>query len=366
MRSPPPSNPFNLSAPSLSTTPHQPAVLLVLLAVSSCSQPTPLPQIPTTSSTVAPSPAHSPTAPSPTRPPWSTVPPFTPSPTVPVVALAQLSPGLYVVTSSDRGLFVYDLEGDRKGFLVEGFFGSPAFHLQTRQVADPTTSGDIQIIDLDTSTSTPIAPETWAVRLSWSPDSRMLAAETISPEQLLPSVGVVSVDTGTYTQLATSQDSAWAATDPTWSPDGAWIAFSQGSPHGASDLMLVPTECFYAPTPCVPRPHRIPTRNGSPGFYEPSWSPDSTRLVAGCSTAHPGEVDNALCVVDVGSGSITTVLHNPIEFYSPSTPIWSPDGTLIAFQESRWIYTLSPVTGQLTPVVSAPYETLEFWISVDN
>lgn len=340
-----------------------PLFALLLAAASSCTPATlpPQPPSPIPSATRSPRPAQSSASPTPL--PWSTVPPLTPSPTVPVVALANLPPGLILVTLSDRGLFTYDLQGHRIGLLVEGFFGSPALHMPTRQLADSTTDGHLKLLNLDTAVASAVAADTWPFRPSWSPDGRMLAAMTLTPDQLLPGIGVISLDTEEFTPIAASEINAWAAIGPVWSPDGKWIAFTQGPPHGSSDLMLVPTDCLHANPPCTPIPHRIPTAPDGPSFYDPSWSPDSTRLVAGCSTVRAGEPDNALCLVDVGSGITTTILHNPPDFTSPSRPLWSPDGSLIAFQDYSSIYTLSPISGHTTLILSAPYEELAFWIS---
>ncbi len=99
--------------------------------------------------------------------------------------------------------------------------------------------------------------------------------------------------------------------DPAWSPDGTEIAFDTG---GGIDLM---------------RPdgsHR--TQVVSDGS-NPDWSPDSMKLIF---EKYVGTCTDVFEVSSDGTG-LTQVTHTPNR--SEHGPVFSPDGTKIAFSRSQ-------------------------------
>ena len=118
-----------------------------------------------------------------------------------------------------------------------------------------------------------------------------------------------------------------------WSPDGSRIAFSS-TRHGNWELYVVGTDG----TDLV----RL-TRNTTDDVF-PTWSPDGERIAfsstaTGFSPNLPSQ--SAIFVIDADGKNrrrLTNTevgLDNPVPYYNDTVPIWSPDGTKIAFLSDR-------------------------------
>ena len=103
--------------------------------------------------------------------------------------------------------------------------------------------------------------------------------------------------------------------EPTWSPDGRWIAFQRDGQIFVIDAS-------------GRNERRLTTRR--PGLHwpasRPAWSPDGRRI------AFSGTRD--LFVVPVPSGRRVRLTHSAESWRSNVTPAYSPDGRTIAFARS--------------------------------
>jgi hypothetical protein len=148
----------------------------------------------------------------------------------------------------------------------------------------------------------------------WSPDGSRLAF--VHAQQNGGSLVVVEVASGDAKVVASpSVRGTWP---PSWSPDGTRIAYTEGP----WDLAVVGADGSG---------RRVLV--GGTGFEAaPAWSPDGTKIafIHGAT----GAPLPALHVVDADGGSLrrlaATASYVPDPSGTPS-PVWSPDGTRIAF-----------------------------------
>jgi Tol biopolymer transport system component len=132
----------------------------------------------------------------------------------------------------------------------------------------------------------------------WSPDGSMIAYEG---------------DDGLYVMSADGSDQRKLAdgANPTWSPDGSWIAFVMGRDHGA-DLWKI-----------HPDGTGLTQLTQSTGWDElPVWSPDGSRIAF--------LREKAIYVVNDDGTGLSVVAD--IKGAYPFQPQWSPDGTMLAFE----------------------------------
>lgn len=101
--------------------------------------------------------------------------------------------------------------------------------------------------------------------------------------------------------------------EPTWSPDGAWIAFSM-----RGDIWKVPAEGGEA----------VALTSGPAYHFEPAWSPDGERLALSLDVG--GNLE--LGVVSADGGEVELVASHPAVDLDPA---WSPDGESLYFVSAR-------------------------------
>ena len=155
----------------------------------------------------------------------------------------------------------------------------------------------------------------------WSPDGRTVAFTSDRKANYLSFVTEVD---GTGQKLVADMGDTGV---PAWSPGGARIAFSccEGL---LGYIWVVDTER---------RGRRLDATAGTDWAADPVWSPDGARLAFSRSMS----ADNALgfvdemFLVDADGANLTQVTNTEGGAYGTGRPVWSPDGSRIAFTRFR-------------------------------
>ena len=161
---------------------------------------------------------------------------------------------------------------------------------------------------------------------AWSSDGTKIAFVSRTGGNL--DISVVDVDGSGQQRL--TYDPAWD-TFPTWSPDGSSIAF-QTARDGNNEIYAMNAD-GTGQTNLT----RYPKMDGWP-----SWSPDGTKILyysMQSVTLHIEEIEPKLtlenlevAVMDVDGTDVVNLSRNSA---TDQLPVWSPDGTKIAFQSDR-------------------------------
>lgn len=191
----------------------------------------------------------------------------------------------------------------------------------TGRVVYSTVAGDLWIMAADGSGRRRLTDSGAGVDYSpsWSPDGRRVAFRTTrgSPSGRDPSnIFVINADGSGERQLTPGRGAAAGGLFPAWSPDGSWIAYSNGAginlvrPDGSGRRPLgVAGECSV-------------------------WSPDGSELLFCSNGVNGGEgVDNwDVFVMDADGSHVRRLTRHVAQDYPGA---WSPDGTQIAFFSRR-------------------------------
>ena len=185
----------------------------------------------------------------------------------------------------------------------------------------------------------------------WSPDGRSLLFTRrawdlgVTPNALIHDIHILELS-GEDPRPRRLMVNATASGTPTWSPDGARVAYCSAN-AGTNEIWIydIATEDM--------------TRTTSGPACWPSWSPDGTRIAfqrAGAGAR--------IGVLEVATGVVTFITsHAPDNVAGDFFPRWSPDSKWIAFASGRakdaagaryqGIY-LVPADGSAAPLLLTP------------
>lgn len=122
-------------------------------------------------------------------------------------------------------------------------------------------------------------------------------------------------------------DGAYVGDDePTWSPDGASIAFMRGDPRDVRDLCRIPAEGGDVEA-LLAGDDEDPTVGGAP-----AWSRDGASIALAADRREP---DGTRIFVLTLEGRRLAALTPPAPEKIDGHPAWSPDGTTVVFSSDR-------------------------------
>jgi TolB protein len=149
---------------------------------------------------------------------------------------------------------------------------------------------------------------------AWPPDGRRIAFSARAGGELDPDLFVMDAGGGAVRRLTRDDFADW---QPTWSPDGRWIAFVRSG--SVSEIFRIRADGRSR------RPLPV-TRWRTRGSCEaPAWSPRGTFIACDCR----GGVFDKIDLVRPSGRLVRILLRRRTSF--DGNPDWSPDGRLIAF-----------------------------------
>ena len=208
------------------------------------------------------------------------------------------------------------------------FASSPPSGFPTEIRTVDALGGDAQRVTAFGSVST--AP-------SWAPDGARLAFFTLkdfkppSPDRPPPPAELYSIGTdGSGPQRLTRDRQI--QTDPVYSPDGQTIAYDQwravkGRP-GVYDMALMLSDADGS------NPRHLTRFSGRRDTFNASWSPDGGLIAFEVASRRPGDKErqsDLAVITPDGTGERRLTSTRSLE----TSPVWSPDGTQIAFTGDR-------------------------------
>ena len=226
-------------------------------------------------------------------------------------------------------------------------------HVGAQLVVERTSAdGDgLLLIDPATGDRTDLGEAVGDVTsLTWSTDGTRIAYATLPHGPLRRgSVYSVGVDGGDHSLLASSVGYVYGiGSNIVWSPDGAHILID------ASKLYLMNADGSDL---------RQLAEGGK--VWGMSWSPDGTRFAY--ATFSGGRDERQMQIwTQPPDGSASSLLFEsaPAEFESGGSPVWSPDGTQIAFEhpsehprsgETVWLVANADGTGHALEIDELRY-----------
>lgn len=162
--------------------------------------------------------------------------------------------------------------------------------------------------------------------IGWSPDASEIAF--VSSLNGTWGIFVVSSDGSTVRRLT---DTQLRPGNPRWSPDGTKIVFDQLLPTG-DDIFVVDADGSLPVVPPFPLPPRTPhlvqlTATNDISEDEPVWSPDGTKIAFRRRLHDSTSKDEVFVMNSDGSGLMRISNVSGAAF----RPAWSPGGDKIAF-----------------------------------
>lgn len=235
----------------------------------------------------------------------------------------------------DGDLWVYDADGAH-ALATGGTFAQPAWAPDGSSLAyvyRGTNFADIFVTDdqgqaqtrLTASQSTILDNNDWNFRPTFSPDGRTIAFVS-DHTTAFPTLQLMSADGTGRRPLSTPGLNQEAVDGVSWSPDGAELAVTLFNEPGPAQIALVPI-----PAQGATRRNASLLTTQAGGATDPVWSPDGGWIAY---SGHDGYATDIYAIRH--DGSSTTRLTTDGQF--ARAPAWSPDGRHLAYLSNKTGY----------------------------
>ena len=175
----------------------------------------------------------------------------------------------------------------------------------------------------------------------WSPDgTRIVYRDSTRGFNEDDEIHIMAADGSAQTDLTDHPANDWG---PTWSPDGSAIAFNSDR-SGTMRLWVMDADGSD-----------VRQVDADIWVEYPDWSPDGTRFA--CMCRPPGSTDYEVYVMDADGSDLTRLTTTPGH---DGWPVWSPDGSLIAFSSKRDDCRFSDVPDCVTTGPDGPHS--DVWV----
>jgi TolB protein len=233
----------------------------------------------------------------------------------------------YTATNPDRArreVFTIRTDGSHRRQLTTRGGYYPAWSPDGARIAFVRGRGQIWLMDASGGSLERVGR---GFNPAWSPDGTRLSYSCGDE----PTVCVWDATARTETVIVAPTNEWPFAETPTWSPDGAWIAFTRVSSEGddyTHDRQLFRVRADGSELTAIP--------NTAPLAISPAWSPDGSRILyTERYDGRGGENSGDLWAIRPDGSGRTPVIRLP---GMDDAADWSPGGDRIAFSSAGGLY----------------------------
>jgi Tol biopolymer transport system component len=255
--------------------------------------------------------------------------------------------GLHEIFKLDGGVETQLSDSTPPGATIPGIAVNSDWSPDGSRVAFDTATGpdalpDIAIVKADGTGQTRLTDnEWWDAFPNWSPDGRRIAFDSDGPN-FPESQGIWSMrPDGTDVRRLTDPPGEDIDSEPAYSPDGRWLAFTR-----FRDTCKFPNRNRFVASACTSAIYVVRldgtgmTRLTSWGssVASPDWSPDGKRIAYHrcCDSGKQGQKLDVYVMNADGSGDTRLTKNAPWTggpFVGSGNPVWSPDGRRLLFTQ---------------------------------